>query len=478
MDDTVELNELDTTDLVTAIADRSYTCVEVMEHFLDRIESINPGINAIVSLRDRNDLIAEAHAADNDPHGGALHGIPFAIKNLVETAGIRTTHGSPIFANHIPTIDDLLAVRIRNAGAIIIGKTNTPEFGLGSQSFNPVHGVTRNPYDPDKTAGGSSGGAAAALAARLVPLADGSDMMGSLRNPAAYCNVYGFRPSYGRVPADPIGDMYLHQLATDGPMARSVRDLALLMDVIAVPDERLPQPWLSRRPFTERLSGPITGSRIGWIGDWNEYYPVESGILPLCEQALAVFARMGCVVEPVVPDFDPARLWQAWLSLRHFSIASNLRQHFDNPSERRLLKPEAIYEIENGLALSAADVQAASVIRSEWFRYLVSMFQHYDALVLPSAQVFPFEAAIHSPTEIVGRKMQTYHQWMEIVIPVSLVGLPALGLPVGFGKEGLPMGMQIFGKYGNDMNILQLGEAYHQATRWPQQRPPPVTGTA
>ena len=228
--------ELDAELLSRAIAARELSCADVMAACLDRIERINPLINAIVSLRPRDELMAEARTAADAVRRGPLHGMPFAIKDLVATAGLRTTHGSPLFVDHVPDADELLAARIRAAGAILIGKTNTPEFGLGSHSFNPVHGVTRNPYDASRTAGGSSGGAAAALAARLVPLADGSDTMGSLRNPAAFCNVYGFRPSFGRIARDPAGDLFLNQISTDGPMARNVRDLALLLDVLAGPE--------------------------------------------------------------------------------------------------------------------------------------------------------------------------------------------------------------------------------------------------
>ncbi|MBB4301398.1 amidase [Rhodobium orientis] len=466
-----DLPDLDAIDLAAAIARREVSCVDVMTAFLDRIAEVNPPLTAIVSLRERDVLLAEARDADAHSSDLPLRGVPFAIKDLVETAGIRTTHGSPLFADHVPAVDDLLAARIRAAGAIVIGKTNTPEFGIGSQSYNPVHGTTRNPYEVTKTAGGSSGGAAAALAARLVPLADGSDMMGSLRNPAAFCNVFGFRPSYGRVPPTPEGDTFLHQLATDGPMARSVRDLALLLDVIAGPDERFPHSIPVEELFSERLDVPVAGKRIGWIGDWNGYCPTEPGILPLCERALATFAELGCAVEPVVPDFDPAALWRSWTVLRSWAIASGLRVHFDDPSSRDLLKPEALWEIEAGLALSAADVHAASVIRSEWFASLAGLFEHFDTLALPSAHVFPFDAETHWPKSVAGHEMDTYHRWMEVVVPVSLAGVPALALPAGFGKTGLPTGFQLFGRRGNDLGILQLGHAYDAETRWPKRRP-------
>lgn len=467
-----DVTALDAEHLSRALAAREISCVEAMAAFLDRIERLNPGINAIVSQRPRDELLAEARAADAAERRGPLHGFPFAIKDLVETAGLRTTHGSPIFANHVPERDDLLAARIRAAGAIIIGKTNTPEFGLGSHSFNPVHGVTRNPYDLSRTAGGSSGGAAAALAARLVPLADGSDTMGSLRNPAAFCNVYGFRPSFGRVARGPVGDLFLNQISTDGPMARTVRDVALLLDVLAGPAPHDPHALPAHASFLAGLDTPTAASRIGWLGDWGGHYAVDPEVLALCEAALGVFSTAGIAVERVAPPFDAARLWSAWLTLRSAANAAGNRRLYDDPAMRSLLKPEMIYEIESGLAVSAVDLYAASAVRSEWFAVAANLFARYDALVLPSAQMLPFDAGLRWPQTVAGRPMATYHQWMEIVVPASIAGLPALSVPVGFSSTGLPMGMQLIGPYGADLAVLRLGEAYHGRTDWPGRRPP------
>ena len=271
--------EMTAVDLVAAIQKRELTCEAVMEAHLSQIEARNRHLNALVALRSSDDLMAEARQVDRQGPKGPLAGLPFALKDLVEVRGIRSTHGSPIFADHVPEADDYLAARIRASGAILIGKTNTPEFGLGSQSYNPVHGVTRNPYDATKCAGGSSGGAAAALAAHMVPLADGSDMMGSLRNPAAYCGVYGLRPSYGLVSCDVVGDVFLSQLATEGPMARNVDDLALLLDVLAGPNPRHTHSVPQQPSFLHGLSVPTAARRIGWIGDWGGYYPMEQGVL-------------------------------------------------------------------------------------------------------------------------------------------------------------------------------------------------------
>ncbi|MCC0015090.1 MAG: amidase [Rhodobiaceae bacterium] len=467
-----DLTGLSAVDLSAAIARGDVSCVEVMQAFLDRIDALNPKLNAIVALRPREELLAEARAADNAPRKGWLHGLPFAIKDLADTAGIVTARGSPIYAGHVPAQDSLLAERVRAAGAIVIGKTNTPEFGMGSHTYNPVYGTTLNPYDTTKSAGGSSGGAGAALAARLLPVADGSDMMGSLRNPAAYNNVYGFRPSYGRVPADNVGDVYLHELATDGPMGRSVRDVAMLLDTLAGPDPRQPHCLPKEPSFAGRLDADVRGRRIGWLGDWDGFFAIEPDMLALCEGALDAFADLGCRVEPVVPEFDPKAVWDAWLTLRHWAISALRQVEYADPHKRALLKPEAIWEIEGGLKLSALDVHRASVIRSDWLRCVTGLFDRYDALVLPSAQLFPFDAAITWPARVANRAMTTYHQWMAVVVPVSLLGLPALGMPAGFGPGGLPGGIQLFGRPGADAAILQLGHAYHQATHWPARRPP------
>ncbi len=472
-----DITDLDAVSLSEAIAARRISCVETMTAFLDRIDRVNPSINAIVSLRPRDELLAEAKAADQVPRRGWLHGMPFAIKDLVETAGIRTTWGSPIYAGHVPAADELLAARIRAAGAILIGKTNTPEFGLGSNTYNRVHGLTRNPYDLSKTAGGSSGGATAALAARLLPVADGSDTMGSLRNPAAWCNVYGLRPSFGRVARQPEGDLFLHQISTDGALGRNVRDIAALLDTIAGPDPRDPHALPARAPFAAALEAEPKGTRIGWIGDWSGRYPLADGVLTLCEAALGEFRHLGMQVEPLVPDFDPQSLWEAWLVLRSFTNAAGKKALHADPETRRLLKPELVYEIESGLALSAMQVHDASVVRSAWFALAARMFETFDALALPSVQLFPFDVEVPWPSEVAGRAMQTYHQWMEVMIPASMAGLPTLNVPVGFSETGLPMGMQIIGRRGADLRVLQIGEAYHRATNWPERRPPPGAGS-
>jgi amidase len=449
-----------------------------MADHLARIAEVNPAVNAVISLRDPDALMAEARAADDAPSQGWLHGLPLAIKDLLLTKGLRTTKGSPLFADFIPQEDDFLVARMRAAGAILIGKTNTPEWGHGSHSFNPVSGVTRNPYDLTRTAGGSSGGAAAGLATRMLPIADGSDMMGSLRNPAAFCNVYGFRPSFGLVPGTAVNDTHLATLATEGPMGRTIEDVARLLQVQAGPNPEMPfdRP---NEPFSDLLHTDMRGKRIAWLGDWGGAYPMEPGILDLCLAGLQVFADMGAVVEPLPPPFPATELWQSWTTLRAMLNSNSMRDRYDDPVKRAQLKPETLWEIEQGLTLSADAVYAASVIRSRYYAQMARLFARFDAVVLPTAQVWPFPVEWRWPQAINGIPMDTYHRWMEVVIPISLIGLPALSLPVGFGAPnsayaGLPMGMQLAGPVGADAKVLAIGQAYHLATDWPGKRPPPA----
>jgi amidase len=467
----MDLTAQSASDLSRMIAARQVAPSEVMAAHLDLIAVVNGAVNAVVSLRDRDGLMAEARVADDAASAGWLHGLPLAVKDLCATAGLRTTYGSPLFADFVPAKDDLLAARMRAAGAIFIGKTNTPEWGHGSHSFNPVFGATRNPYDLTRSAGGSSGGAAAALAARMVPVADGSDMMGSLRNPAGFCNVYGFRPSWGLVPGDAEGDTFLATLATEGPMGRTIEDVARLLAVQAGENPEVP----FGRPVQNYVAGldrDIRGLRIGWLGDWGGAYATEPGILDLCEAALHQFEEMGAVVEPLPPPFPAEKLWQAWTTLRAMLNAGSFRTLYADPAKRAQLKPETLWEIEQGQGLTAAAVHEASVIRSRWYAHAARLFQRFDVVVLPTAQVWPFPVDWRWPQNIAGRAMDTYHRWMEVVIPISLIGLPALSVPVGFGSNALPMGMQIAGPVGADAGVLAVGQAWHRATDWPARRPP------
>ncbi|WP_101067980.1 amidase [Roseovarius salinarum] len=465
-----ELLSLDATAQAGRIARGALSAEALMRATLDRIGAVNGALNAVVSPRDPDDLLAEARAVDAGPVRGPLHGLPLGIKDLANAAGLPTSQGSPLFAGQVAADDDLHVARLRAAGAIVVGKTNTPEFGLGSQTYNPVHGATPNPYDRRLTCGGSSGGAAVALAARMLPLACGSDMMGSLRNPAGWCNVYGMRPTWGLVPGEPAGDTFLHQLSTNGPMGRSPRDLALMLSVMAGRDPRQPH---GRAPGDYAgIDAPVTGRRIAWLGDWGGAWPVAEGILPLCEAALGEFEALGCRVDAPAAPFDAAALWDSWTTLRSWAVAAKLSPLHDDAAARARLKPAALWEIERGRGLSAMQVHAASVTRSDWFASAARLLRDYDAIALPTAQVWPFPLDLEWPARIAGRDMDSYHRWMEAMIPASLAGLPAIAVPAGFGAQGLPMGLQLIGPAGGDRQLLELAHAWHLHTDWPAQAPP------
>jgi amidase len=464
------------TELARAIADGTISSGAVMAAFLDRIDAVNPRVNAIVSRVERPALLAQAAAhdrmlAERGPMG-PLHGLPMAVKDLEAATGLPNTMGSPLFRDQVPEADSIMVSRLRAAGAIIIGKTNVPEFGFGSQTYNTVFGTTLNAYDLTKTAGGSSGGAAVALATRMVPLADGSDQGGSLRNPAGFNNVFGFRPSFGRVPTE-APDVFAATLSVQGPMARSVADLALLLSVQAGPDRRAPlsaqQTGVS---ITAPLDEPVAGRRIGWLGDLGGYLAIEPGILPLCESALGVFEALGARVEPVAIGFPMAELWEAWSILRGWGAATNLGEVYADPAKREALKPEILWEIRRGLGVSGAEIARAQAVRTRWYLHMLGLFERFDHLVLPSAQVFPFPADLHWPDVVAGRAMDSYHRWMEVAILATMAQLPALNVPVGFDAAGLPMGMQIIGRFQDELSCLQLGHAYDRATRWPDRHRP------
>ena len=460
-------------ELSTAIHDRSLRCVEVMGAFLDRIEERNPTLNAIVALRDRDELIAEAAARDAELDAGVshgwMHGFPHAVKDLAETAGLRTTMGSPLLAEQVPTFDALHVARIRAAGAIIIGKTNVPEFGLGSNTYNPVYGLTRNPHDPSRVAGGSSGGAAVALATRMVPVADGSDYMGSLRNPAGWNNIVGFRPSQGRVPSFPARDAYTGQLATDGPMGRTVLDVALLLGTQAGFDRRAPLSTPGRLDelsdaVTARraLDGDLAGVRVGWLADLEGHLATEPGILEVCAEALVRMDAAGATVVPVSLDVDHDRLWQAWLAWRHAAVATTLGPLLASEHTASQLKPEARWEAERGLSMSAMDLKRAAITRTEYHVAIGSLLDTVDVLALPTAQMWPFSTDITWPDRIGDREMDTYHRWMECTIHATFAGLPAVSMPAGFSADGLPAGIQLIGQPQGDAEVLRIAAAYER----------------
>ncbi|MBP1182286.1 amidase [Methylobacterium sp. PvR107] len=465
-------------DLAAAIRGRVVSCAEVMRAYLERIHRINPQVNAIVGLRDDAALLQEAEAADavlaRGEAVGPLHGFPLAVKDLDPVRGLRFTQGSPIFADRIADTDSIMVARLRAAGAIFIGKTNVPEFGLGSHSFNPVYGTTANAYDLEKTAGGSSGGAAVAVALRLQPVADGSDHAGSLRNPPAFNNCYGLRPAWGRIPAE-AKDVFSPGLGVLGAIGRTPADIGLMLSVQAGYDPRNPNS-IRQDPsaFASPRARDFRGTRIAWLGDFGGQIPFDPGVLDLGRAALSTFVELGCVVEEAVPRYAMEQLWQDWLVLRALTVAAALRPFYDEPRHRSLLKPEAVWEVERGLALTADQIIAALEGRTRWYETLRRFMATYDYLVMPTAQVFPFDKALRWPETVGGRRMDTYHRWMQTVIPVTMAGLPSLDVPAGFGEAGLPTGIQIVGPNHGELACLQLGTAYDAASNWVRRYPPPL----
>ena len=479
----VEITDLSAHALSQAIHRKQFSCREVMQAYLQRIADVNPRVNAIISLQDGDDLLRQADARDAQlAHGesmGWMHGMPQAIKDFSNTAGIATVQGSPLMRNFVPSEDGLMAQRMKAAGCIVIGKTNVPELGLGSHTFNDVFGVTRNPYDLSRTAGGSSGGAAVALATHMLPVADGSDFMGSLRNPAAWNNVFGFRPSQGRVPTWPAADAFIAQLGTEGPMGRTVQDVALLLGTQAGYDSVAP---LSIANYSINTwakdvfdSKDIKNAKIGWLGNLSGYLAMEPGILDVCGQGLARFAGLGCAVEPIELGTAPEPVWQAWLVWRRALVAARIAPFLTNPKNRAHIKPEALWEHEQAATLTGNELMAASAQRTAFYHHLLTLFEKHDFLALPTAQVWPFDAALRWPQHINGIEMDTYHRWMEVVIYATFAGLPCISIPVGFDARGLPMGMQIIGKPHADLEVLQLAHAYEQVAQEILLRKPQVS---
>lgn len=468
-----QIVDFSATQLSTVIRNRSVSCVEVMQAYLTHIHRVNPAYNAIVSMVEDAQLLEQARQADQaleqGQYKGWMHGMPHAVKDLAPVEGLRFTSGSPMFADRVASEDSAMVARMRASGAIFIGKTNTPEFGLGSQSYNPVFGATGSAYDPALTSGGSSGGAASGLGTHMLPVADGSDMMGSLRNPGAFNNVIGFRPSTGLMGSN---DPFSRSLATAGPMGRNTRDTIELLHVIApTPTKEQPLALQGALPGADQFNPqPIANTKIAWLGDCGGHLAMESGILPLCTENLDVLAGEGAVIEEVTPDFNMSDLWRTWLTLRNWSRIS-YRDYYENSDTKALLKPELIWEIEQSYTLSAEDIYRANQVRRDWYSELNRILDSHDFIALPTAQVFPFSKELHWPESIDGQQMDTYHRWMESVILGSLSGLPIVNVPVGFDALGRPMGMQLMGRFGEDKKVLEFALAYETVTDHLSRRP-------
>ena len=460
-------------DLAGLIRDKKLSSREVMQAHLKQIARVNPKVNAIVTLVPEEQLMAQALAADEALAKGnwlgPLHGLPVGVKDLHATKGIRTTHGSPLHANDIPNFDCLVVEREKKAGAIVTGKTNVPEWGLGSQTFNPVFGPTLNPYDLTKTCGGSTGGGAAALACGMVPLADGSDMGGSLRNPPNFCNVVGLRPSPGRVPNPPT-TLGWFTLSVDGPVARNVTDCAFFLAVLAGFDRRSPisidQPGSQ---FAQPLDGrDFKDVRVAMFK--NLGLPWEPAVRDAVKAQGRVFESLGCIVEETEPDLKEAN--ECFLLWRHWSVELGFGDILEANADK--LNEYVHWHVQEGRKLTGPQLSHAEAKRTELYQRMRQFMEKYEFFILPVNQVLPFDVKTHYPTEIAGVKMENYIAWMKSAYYISTVGNPAISVPCAFSKGALPIGLQIVGRHNDDWGVLQMGYAFEQTTNVGKRRPPIV----
>lgn len=434
---------------------------EVLEAHLTQIARVNPQVNAIVTLAEdtaRAQALSADEAAARGEFLGTLHGLPIAHKDLAETRGLRTTFGSPIFKDYVPDFSTLLVERTQRAGAILLGKTNTPEFGAGSQTFNPIFGPTRNPWDLSKTCGGSTGGGAVALACGMMPIADGSDLGGSLRNPASFCSVVGFRSSPGRIPNVPSRNAW-NALNVVGPMARTVEDVALYFSAIAGPDPRAPLSiHESGARFAEPLGRDCSGLRVAWCNNFAGL-PFDRRVSAVVNAQRRTFEALGCITENADPDFSGAD--EAFKTLRALGFyqqhSALLEPH------RRQMKRTVVEEIERGARLTGPEIARAEILRSQLFARIGEFMARYDFMVLPVVQVPPFDIEQEYVTEIEGQRMETYVDWMRSCYFISVTALPAISVPAGFTPEGLPVGLQIVGRHQDDWGVLQMAHAFERA---------------
>jgi amidase len=452
--------------LARQIRARKLSAAEVVRAFIARIERINPKVNAIVTFLPEQALQA-AKALDRKKNfAGPFAGLPIAIKDVIATKGVRTTWGSLVYKDHVPAEDHILAERLKAAGAILIGKTNTPEFGAGSQTFNKVFGATRNPYDLSKTCGGSSGGAAVAVACGMLPFADGGDFAASLRNPGSFCNVIGFRPSTGRVPAYPHPYPWSN-LSELGPMARTVSDAAFLFSVMAGPDQRAPTSISEPGSvFLKPLKRTFKKVRIAWSRDLGGL-PMDDRVTRALAPHRKTFSDLGCVVEDASPDFSGAT--EAFEALRGLTyqhrVGALIKDHRDK------LKDTVIWNYEEGRKLTAPDIARAEALRTALYHRMRTFLEKYDFLVCPTNQLPPFPVDEEYPREIAGVKLHNYLDWMKSCYFITITTHPAISVPAGFTDEGLPIGLQIVGRYRDDFGVLQLAHAFEQATQVWKRRP-------
>jgi len=456
--------------MVAAVAAKEISARELLDLHLARIAAVNPRVNAVVSLDEERARAGAAEADERQARGeplGPLHGLPHAFKDTHEVAGWRTTFGSPLRADYVPKRDDLVAERIRAAGVVTIGKTNVPEWAAGSHTFNPIFGTTRNPYDLTRSAGGSSGGAAAALASGMVPLADGSDIGGSLRNPASFCNVVGLRPSVGRVPSWPTTNAW-ELTSVGGPMARTVEDVALLLSVLAGPSRRAPLSLETPgSAFAPPLHGDLSGLRVALSVDLGGAFAVEHAVADVVRAQAPVLESLGATVEDAHPVLHSAEA--AFRTLRAWVFQARFRALLEKRPDD--FKPSLRANIEAGADLTGADVARAYQQLTSIQDRMRAFFERYDVLVLPVSQVPPFSAEEEYPSTINGQPQETYLDWMRSAYLITVTGCPAISVPAGFTREGWPVGIQVVGPPRGERRLLEVAHAFERATRVGERRP-------
>ena len=463
------------TELQRLFRSRKASPLEVMQAVLARVDAVNPAVNACVTVAREQALkaakMATAALKRKGWKPGPLHGVPVSIKDLTPTKGIRTTWGSKIFEHRVPDEDALVVERLKAAGAIVFAKTNTPEFGAGGNTFNAVFGATRNPWDTALTCGGSSGGAAVALATGMGPIAQGSDLGGSLRTPAAFCGVVGFRTTPGLVPTHPT-DLDWDSLSVTGPMARTVGDVALMLSAIAGPDDRSPLSYdVDTAAFLRAVKAPsVKGWRVAWTPDLNGLIPVDVEVARVAEAATRVFRSLGAKVEAACCDFTEVN--DIVLGTRGLSMVA---KHADKlPQWRERMQKGLVWNIEQGLALTPRDIAKAETLRSQLWQRVRGFMEKRDLLILPTVAIPPFPVEQRYPTEINGKPLDNYTQWFFLTYGITVTGLPVISVPCGFTKSGLPVGLQIVGRRHQEAMVLRAAAAFEAAAPWADKIPPVV----
>ena len=462
-------------EIISLVKSKEVLVKEVVQFYFERIKKYNPALNAIVIKKEEEKIFDEVNLKDQDNNKSKpLFGLPLACKDLFDIKGMPSTYGYPNFKNNIAEKNSLIVDRLKNSGAIIIGKTNTAELGVGGHTTNRLFGATSNPYDISKSAAGSSGGAGSAVAANLLPFADGTDMMGSCRAPAAYANIYGFRPTTGLIPTDRSNEKKNDNfpiLTSPGCFAKNPIEMALLLDCIVGSDHLDPFSIDINGSFKESkiTDKQLSNIKIGWLKDMNNTYKFEQGIISMCEVKLKELEKHNIFIETLQPQINSSEMWDSWTTLRAKSI-------FDDTESMKIQNIEdmtyqAIWEYKKGVNIKSEEIEKALDQKKNCIKEVDKVFKDYDFLILPSAQVFPFDKNLQFPKKINEFELDTYHRWIEVFIMSSLLDLPTITVPVGFNENGMPMGMQIIAKKFDDLKLLAFAKRYEEIFNYSKIKP-------